>query len=394
MGPISSSPAVAAVLNGSASGEYVFIGSEDGYLYAFNALGCGGNLMCGPVWQSSNLGNITNSSPAVAVEVINGVQESVVYITSGFGINGTGGGIFALNAATGAQIWKTGDFTSQFSSPNVVDGVVYVLAGDHYVDAIDATMGTVLWQGPVANNYPSPAVANGEVYVGERFTLKAFDANGCNNPVCSPLWTGQAGGTYLNESPAVANAVVNGNQNPVVYVGSYNGYLYAFDANGIINCTNNVCQPLWVGAGAGEVSSPAVAPPTGTATNGVVYVGGGGNNLSAFDANGVKNCTIVNGTQTCQPLWVGTTNGTIYSSPAVANGVVYVESSDGYLYAFVAGGCGKSVCSPLSTFYIHDNGMGNSSPAVSGGLVYIGSSDGYLYVIGPPPACAYSPPYC
>jgi outer membrane protein assembly factor BamB len=260
MGPISSSPAVAAVLNGSASGEYVFIGSEDGYLYAFNALGCGGNLMCGPVWQSSNLGNITNSSPAVAVEVINGVQESVVYITSGFGINGTGGGIFALNAATGAQIWKTGDFTSQFSSPNVVDGVVYVLAGDHYVDAIDATMGTVLWQGPVANNYPSPAVANGEVYVGERFTLKAFDANGCNNPVCSPLWTGQAGGTYLNESPAVANAVVNGNQNPVVYVGSYNGYLYAFDANGIINCTNNVCQPLWVGAGAGEVSSPAVAP--------------------------------------------------------------------------------------------------------------------------------------
>lgn len=406
MGPISSSPAVAALLNGS-SDEYVFIGSEDGYLYAFNALGCGGSLTCGPVWQSPYLGAVTNSSPALATEVINGVQTSVVYIASNFGI---AGGIFALNAATGAQIWTNGmGGLYVYSSPNVVNGLVYVLSGDLFgaVFAFDATTGVLVWSGVIANDYPSPAVANGDVYAGDVYGfLSAFDANGCNGrPFCSPLWMGVpvGQGGRMDSSPAVANALVNGNQNPVVYVGSDDGYLYAFDANGIINCTivggTQACRALWVGATGGGSSSPAVAPPTAAATNGVVYVGGlanSGNNLYAFDANGVINCTIVGGTQTCQPLWVGATNGFVQSSPAVANGVVYVGSSDGSLYAFAAAGCGKSVCSPLSTFLTNDNGgvHGNSSPAVSGGLVYIGSSDGYLYVIGPPPACAYSPPFC
>ncbi len=404
MGPVYSSPAVAAVLNRSASAEYVFIGSTDGYLYAFNALGCAGNLQCGPVWQSAYLGTITASSPAVADEVINGVQTSVVYVLGDPGCSGTQfyTKLYAINAANGSAIWHTDVGPQEAdSSPNVVGAVVYVLGGvfSQGVLAIDATNGNLLWTGPpIVTPYPSPAVANGDVYTpSDRGVLSAFDANGCNQLSCSPLWTGHAGGTYLQESPAVANAVVNGNQNPVVYIGSYDGYLYAFDANGIINCTNHICQPLWIGNGAGEVSSPAVAPPAGAATNGVVYVGGGGNNLVAFDANGVINCTIVNGTQTCQPLWMGTTGGIIYSSPAIANGVVYVGSSDGYLYAFDAAGiqgCSgmPKVCNPISTFYTDDRGQ--SSPAVSGGLVYVGSTDGYLYALQPPPACAYSPPYC
>lgn len=129
MGPISSSPAVAAVLNGSAPAtEYVFIGSEDGYLYAFNPVGCGGSQMCPPAWQSSYLGPITDSSPAVAEEVINGVETSVVYIASNSGI---AGGIFALNAANGAQIWTNGmGGLYVYSSPNVVNGLVYVVSGD------------------------------------------------------------------------------------------------------------------------------------------------------------------------------------------------------------------------------------------------------------------------
>src|ERR1035437_4035088 len=62
-------------------------------------------------------------------------------------------------------------------------------------------------------------------------------------------------------------------------------------------------------------SSPAVA-------NGVVYIGSEDGNLYALNAS------------TGVPLWQYTTGNAIYSSPAVANGVVYVGSHDGNLYAF------------------------------------------------------------
>lgn len=421
LGPISSSPAVAAVQNGStAAGYYVFVGDGVGNLYAFAALGCA-TQTCGPIWSSRLGDNIMFSSPAVAEEMINGVPTSVVYVVANR-CSMCGSVLDAVDAINGNLIWQGSLYGEPaYSSPTVVGTTVYVAGADlfGYVLAFDATgtqgctiIGGIdecapLWKGLADTDSASPAVSNGVLYIGGH-SLNAYNAiNG------AALWQGsglsQEPGGFLNSSPAVANATVNGSQNPVVYVGSEDGYLYAYDANGIVNCSiirgNNVCQPLWVGAGAGSIqSSPAVAPPTAAVTHGVVYVGGesnGGNNLFAYDANGVINCSIVNGTQTCQPLWQGTTNGSVISSPAVANGVVYVVSTDvlsrdGYLYAFAAAGCNAPVCPALSTYLTHDNGgvFGNSSPAVSGGLVYVGSSDGYLYVLGAQPVCAYKPPYC
>ena len=64
-------------------------------------------------------------------------------------------------------------------------------------------------------------------------------------------------------------------------------------------------------------SSPAVA-------NGVVYVGSGDYNVYALDAaTGAK-------------LWSYHTGGAVYSSPTVANGVVYVGSYDYNVYALNA----------------------------------------------------------
>jgi len=72
-------------------------------------------------------------------------------------------------------------------------------------------------------------------------------------------------------------------------------------------------------------SSPAVA-------NGVVYVGSGDGKLYAFDAAGSTNCTVT--PTSCNPLWTGTAGNAVFSSPAVANGRVYVGSDDSKLYAF------------------------------------------------------------
>jgi outer membrane protein assembly factor BamB len=63
------------------------------------------------------------------------------------------------------------------------------------------------------------------------------------------------------------------------------------------------------------LSSPAVA-------NGVVYVGSLNHNVYALDA------------RTGAKLWSYATDNIVRSSPSVANGAVYVGSSDNNVYAF------------------------------------------------------------
>jgi outer membrane protein assembly factor BamB len=192
--------------------------------------------------------------------------------------------------------------------------------------------------------YSSPTVSSGIVYVGSvDGKLYAFDAT-CHN-ACQPLWSYQTGDA-VGSSPAVANGVV--------YVGSGDGKLYAFDAT-----CRNACQPLWSYLTGDKIdSSPAVA-------NNMVYVGSFNGKFYAFDAA----CRSA-----CQPLWSYPTGGGIFSSPAVANDLVYVGSGVGF-YAFDAT-CRNS-CRPL-WFYVAGKAFG-SSPAVANGVVYVGSDNHKFY---------------
>jgi outer membrane protein assembly factor BamB len=66
----------------------------------------------------------------------------------------------------------------------------------------------------------------------------------------------------------------------------------------------------------------------------------------------------------------------------VANGVVYVGSTDHKVYAFAAAGCASPPCSPLWSALTGDLIL--SSPVVVNGTVYIPSSDGKVYAYGLP----------
>jgi outer membrane protein assembly factor BamB len=63
----------------------------------------------------------------------------------------------------------------------------------------------------------------------------------------------------------------------------------------------------------------------------------------------------------------------IWSSPAVANGVVYVDSNDGNVYALNAKTGAK--------LWSYTTGNGESSPAVANGVVYLGSYDKKVYAL-------------
>ncbi len=72
--------------------------------------------------------------------------------------------------------------------------------------------------------------------------------------------------------------------------------------------------------------------------------------------------------------WRFTTGISVISSPAVVDGVVYVGSDDGNLYAIEA-----ATGSERWRFTTGD--QVNSSPAVVDGVVYVGSDDGNLYAV-------------
>ncbi|MEV0372015.1 PQQ-binding-like beta-propeller repeat protein [Streptomyces sp. NPDC050636] len=101
------------------------------------------------------------------------------------------------------------------------------------------------------------------------------------------------------------------------------------------------------------ISSPTVA-------DGVVYVGSTDNNLYAIDA------------VTGEHRWRYTIKEPVYSSPTVADGVVYFSGEVNNLYAIDAA-TGK--------YRWHYEGDIDSSPTVADGMVYFGSNNANLYGI-------------
>ena len=167
------------------------------------------------------------------------------------------------------------------------------------------------------------------------------------NPVIAPtlLWKYPICNSSTGMDDVSSPAVTGG----VVYVGSYEGYVYA------LNASNGA--KLWsFGTGYPVDSSAAVV-------DGVVYVEGTWDHtVYALKAsNGAK-------------LWTYTTAGSSESSPAVVGGVVYVGSDDGNVYALNAKDGGK-----IWSGYVTPGGL--TSPNVVGGIVYIGSGNNEIYAL-------------
>jgi len=112
-------------------------------------------------------------------------------------------------------------------------------------------------------------------------------------------------------------------------------------------------------------SEPAIA-------NGMVYVGSQDHNVYALNAD------------TGAKVWSYTTGGAVESSPAVANGVVYVGSEDFKVYALNAHTGNKlwsyTTGNHLVSRLVPPNGV-VSSPAVANGVVYVASEDQNVYAL-------------
>jgi hypothetical protein len=253
------------------------------------------------------------------------------------------------NVATLGEAWTTSDDTAVDNvvgqDPVVAGGRLYLQTANGFLsvydaDGIDNCGGSPkqcqpVWKAQTGGG-AAPAVVGGVVYHAGAGVLSAYDAAGtagCSGspPTCQPLWTASLGADFV-ASPTVAGGIAY-----VTGVVFPRTVLVAFDAAGHQGCTGTpkICVPLWTatfgedGDFNGGGSSPAVA-------NGRVFVPGGDHTVYVFDAAGQQNCS--GAPKECSALWTATVPLPCPSShspcdisvPAVANGILYVtaEASD------------------------------------------------------------------
>jgi outer membrane protein assembly factor BamB len=225
----------------------------------------------------------------------------------------------------------------------------------------------------------SPVVAGGSVYFPLQTSLQAVDANSG-----TPLWT-YSTGTTVCTTPAVSGGMVffggiDGGVNPPGHVYALkassgtllwsfptsrgiffssltvvNGVVYAVCNDGTVYALKaSTGTLLWNYATGEDASSPAVA-------NGIVYVAG--NRVYALSA------------KTGAVLWSNLLGTNVWdgSNPVLANGAVYFGTV-GSVYALDA--------INGSTLWTYPAGFVVSTPAVTKGAVYVGSlTNNTLYAL-------------
>jgi outer membrane protein assembly factor BamB/regulation of enolase protein 1 (concanavalin A-like superfamily) len=400
------------------------------------------------LWSYATGGTIA-SQPAI----VNGVA----YVGSWDGYE------YALNASTGALIWKTNlGITTGNSNCNppkagvssaatVLNGVVYIGGGDSYWYALDASTGAVLWKVYTGDNsasaghynWSSPLIVNGYAYIGVSslgdcplVQGQLIQVNLSTHAIVNTLnlvpngsagggiWTSPAYDPALNEIFAVtgtetssaetyAQALVGidasaltvkdyfhlpegqavpdsdwttstglftgSNGVPMLETTNKNGYTYAF------NRTNLAAGPLWrdqialgndcAVCGYSTVSSAAIA-------NGVVYQAGG---VTTINGTGYGGSVQALNATTGAVIWQHAEAGPVIGAVTYMNGMVIAGAGSGVELLDASNG---------RRLYSYDTVAGwiYAAPAVANGVIITGNTAGVIYAFGLPSTLPSPPP--
>lgn len=178
------------------------------------------------------------------------VSGGALYVTTGFGE------LVAMDAATGADLWRQDLDAPGTSAPTVVGDLAYVVARDGRAWAIDTTSGRIRWtitSTPPGANFSGGAgaavtddIAIFPFPTGE--VLAAFPQGGLRR--WSTMVTGERPGqAAATISDIAADPVIVGDR---VYVGNVSGRLVALEiSNGdrIWTATEGAVGPVWPAGG-------------------------------------------------------------------------------------------------------------------------------------------------
>ena len=295
-------------------------------------------------WQPTvgQTGGQTASSFTCAASTIRGglfygapaISNGVVYVAF------FTGKVYAIDAATGVQVWDHDIHSTIASGVMVENDTVFVGSSNGQLSALDAGNGSLKWEFPTRNEvWATPAVVDGLVYFGSLdhsvYALNAGDG--------TKKWAFKTGGGIAS-TPLVVEGVV--------YVGSFDNKFYAID-------TDTGAQK-WVFEGAGNWFWSQA-----TYDNGTIYAGCLDHKVYAIDAG--------NGTMVwSKPFDAGSL---VKASPVIAGGVLVVVSEYGKIYGLdPKTGEKRWEFDSIETKVL-------SSLCVGGSTVYINSQDNKLYAL-------------
>jgi len=317
--------------------------------------GVGVPMLTGVKWKFETHGRVV-SSPAVA--------NGMVYVGS------TDANLYAVDLESGALKWKFATDSAVTSSPAVSGGTVYFGSYDGRFYAVDAATGKLQWKfqtegekrysakhlhgmQPQGETMPdpwdfflsSPAIWGGDVFFGSG-DGNVYALNASSGELKWKFHTGDV----VHSSPAIADGTL--------FIGSWDGYMYALNASsGTEKWRFKTGDDPDIHNHVGIQSSPVVA-------NGLIYFGCRDSNVYALDA------------ATGKQKWVYSTRGSwVNNSPAVFDGKLYFGwSVPGRLEA-VDASSGKLLFSLDTKVPVF------SSLAIAHGLIYVGTFDGKLTAI-------------
>ncbi len=330
----SSSPAVV--------GNRLYIGSSHGSIFS-----AGGATYCIDIESKKVIWRHTSRIPIFSPPAVAGGR---VYIGEGFHQD-SNCQLRCLDAKTGDLVWAFQTASHVESTPFISQGRLYFTAGADGVYCIDALEGQTIWHYKNIHADMSPIVHNGLVYFGTGYgdyQILAVNAETgaeiWSKKVSYPVWGspgvsenlvffGLGRGNFSDSDPLPAGKVValDGETGDITWeheaedavftaIAVMNSSVVFGSRDGHVYCLGTMDGHLkWkIDLGAPVVSSPAVTPAAiyAATQNGHIY------SLS---------------TSSGEMLWEFNTrtfnqNIELYSSPAIANGMLYIGSSDRYIF--------------------------------------------------------------
>ena len=382
-GRVLSSPAVA--------GGIAYVGSDDGFLYAV-ATESGEEL-----WRFETGGLVRSSPAVVAGRVFFGSYDGIFYAldaASGeldWRFETTGERRWRarnLDGMTPRDEVHVDPWDFFLSSPVVAESNVYFGTGEGMIYALDAVSGEIAWAFETADTvHSSPAIADGTVYVGNMESrLYALDAL-----TGEERWHFQAGTEtqYYNQHGLQSSPVVAGD---MVYIGGRDGGLHAVDARSGEEAWKFDTSGSWVlGSAAihdGKLyfgTSDSFTLTAADALTGDVLF------QSSTRTYAYSSPSIAAGM-----VYVGTCGGALFAYDALSGELEWEFQTEGSKldpHDILSDEGTWNIGNLFASEYTHDNAMATvekfldlgaflSSPVIRDGVLYIGSADGHLYALG------------
>ena len=283
--------------------------------------------------------------------------------------------LYAVNAESGNLVWKYQTDGGIVSRPAIMDDYVFVGSEDNRLHVLSARSGSLLWtyytKGPVRS---SPFIAHGHIFIGsDDMSLHAININGGRG-----IWQIETIAEIRSTPYVTQDEIYAGNQSGEFYCMDFRGGIkWRYKAKRAITSSATVSDGLVIFCSLdshiyaldaksgylvwrfkmdkGSISSPCVA-------DGLVYTGAIDGNIYCVNINSVKE------------TWRFQTEGQVTGSPIVIDDGLYCGSVDGNLY------CLDHQTGQLQ-WKFKTNQPITATPAAYGDMIFIGSTDNQLYAL-------------